>query len=105
MEVNNLPVKVEWKTLVGSLEPQVEIEMNEVITPGFYSISIDTIDGNSIPFDYQYPLQLEVHDSYVMIGGHTVHNAYIESHKVVVSCPSFQSRVLVHNWPHDFRRR
>jgi hypothetical protein len=101
--MKDLPVKVDWETCVGSIMQNVPT--HEYLLPGFYTVWIDTIDGESLPFHQQYETPLEVVSSYIMKGGHPLSNAVFCEQEVVINEPSFNKRVVIHNYPHYFRQK
>jgi hypothetical protein len=102
--VSDLPVKFEWKTCVGFI--QEDVKTFDLLPPGQYTVLIDHINGDYLAPKYQHMTTLKIFDSYVMIGGHNLCNGRLTGEdEVVVSEPSFLKRVVIHNYPHNFRKR
>ena len=99
--MNDLPVKLDWETCVGSI--MQDVPTHEYLSPGFYTVWIDTLDGDSLPFNWQYETPLEVVSSYIMIDGHLLSNALFCGQQVVVGEPGFNKRTVIYNHPHYFR--
>jgi|GEM_PF-4509603 len=102
--MNDLPVKLDWKTCGGVLK-DLEVDYYDELPSGTYSIWLHTVNGYEIPLDEQWSSELKIVGSYIKNGGQRMYNIICATGEAIMNEPYYTGNVVIANRPHSHNQK